>query len=146
VAEPMTSEQVPAGLPPELSTARMRFWVCLNREHRFVDWVDGVATCPDCGLTSEMTGRFAATAKQVGREEVLRELGIHPEQTAERLKQPARPDSREEILARLIPDVAPTVLREAADAYEDDRDALLGSVWGWLNARADRIEQGSDHA
>ena len=43
-----------------LEGARMQFWTCLNPDHRTVTWVGDVASCDTCGLTSAMTGEFAA--------------------------------------------------------------------------------------
>ena len=43
-----------------LEGARMQFWTCLNPAHRTVTWSADVASCDTCGLTSAMTGEFAA--------------------------------------------------------------------------------------
>ena len=52
-----------ADLPEEVLNAPVRFWMCLNREHKNVTWESDVATCPDCGLTSEMTNRYATVLR-----------------------------------------------------------------------------------
>lgn len=48
-----------AGLPP----IAVRFWKCLNPDHGTVRWDGDVAVCTDCGLTSEMTRRYAKGVK-----------------------------------------------------------------------------------
>ena len=50
--------------------ARVRFWRCLNRDHRVVDWSGDVATCRDCGLTSEMTKQLIVLTRQVALEQI----------------------------------------------------------------------------
>jgi hypothetical protein len=126
MAEPMTPEHVPADLVETAYEA----WGIWGTGHMRRDLPHVLAA-------------VMPAIRQAAREEMVREFGIHPEQTAERLKQPARPDSREEIIARLIPDVAPTVLREAADAY--DAHLMAGGDPNipcmWLRNRANRIEQ-----
>lgn len=56
--------------PAALLNARVRFWMCINRAHKNVVWDGDVAKCPDCGVTSEMTTRYAARV----REQVAREI------------------------------------------------------------------------
>ena len=53
---------VPA-LPAEILNARVRFWMCINRDHKSVVWDDDVAQCPDCGVTSTMTARYAKVVR-----------------------------------------------------------------------------------
>jgi hypothetical protein len=40
----------------------IQVWACLNPAHQEVTWTGDVARCDTCGLTSEMTGEFAAAA------------------------------------------------------------------------------------
>lgn len=54
--------------PPELLSARVQFWTCLNKAHRTVTWNGDVATCGTCGLTSEMTRRYANDVARYVRE------------------------------------------------------------------------------
>lgn len=60
---------IPA-LPAELLNARVRFWMCINREHKSVVWDDDVARCPDCGVTSKMTTRYRETIRTFERERI----------------------------------------------------------------------------
>lgn len=129
MAEPMTPEQVPADLVETAYEA----WGIWGTGHMRRDLPHVLAA-------------VMPAIRQAAREEMLREFGIHPEQTAERLKQPARPDSRKEIIARLLLDVAPTALREAAA----DAEAKPGSYWphfaGWLRTRAEQIATAASDA
>lgn len=52
----------------ELLKAHIQFWACLNKEHRTVTWNGDVATCDTCGLTSEMTRRYANDVARYVRE------------------------------------------------------------------------------
>ncbi|GAA4209560.1 hypothetical protein GCM10022252_76260 [Streptosporangium oxazolinicum] len=44
-------------LPEELAEAPVQFWTCLNRDHKTVTWQGDIASCGECGLTSDMTRR-----------------------------------------------------------------------------------------
>ena len=48
-----------------LGDAEVQFWICLNPAHKNVEWSGDVATCPDCGLTSDMTREFAEVCREV---------------------------------------------------------------------------------
>lgn len=61
-------------LPDELLNARVRFWMCINRDHKSVTWEGDVATCPDCGITSDMTRAYAQRVRARCREEIEREV------------------------------------------------------------------------
>lgn len=56
--------------PDALLNTRVRFWMCINRDHQSVTWDGDVATCPDCGVTSEMTKAYGRRV----REQVAKEL------------------------------------------------------------------------
>jgi hypothetical protein len=47
------------------------FWTCLNEEHKRVTWTGDVAACDTCGLTSEMTARFARGVQAYERERIV---------------------------------------------------------------------------
>lgn len=66
--------ETPAEFPAELLNAPVRFWICINREHKNVTWDGDVATCPDCGLTSEMTKRYAALVRVMVADKIERAL------------------------------------------------------------------------
>lgn len=61
-------------LAEALGNPRARFWTCLNPAHRFVEWAGETATCRDCGLTSEMTGRYKKALHKHVVEPALREV------------------------------------------------------------------------
>lgn len=68
-----TSGATPADvdeLEEAFSQARVRFWRCLNRQHRIVDWAGAVATCRTCGLTSEMTKGLIKLTRLVALEQI----------------------------------------------------------------------------
>ena len=76
----------PGELPEELLNAPVRFWMCINREHKTVTWDGNVARCPDCGVTSEMTKRYAAVLRIMLAEKIEaaeRELAETDPATAE---------------------------------------------------------------
>lgn len=50
-------------LPAEIANAPVRFWMCINPDHRSVVWDGDVATCLDCGVTSDMTARYAKVVR-----------------------------------------------------------------------------------
>lgn len=56
-----------------LEGAPIQLWTCLNPAHRTVTWTGDVACCDTCGLTSEMTGEFAAGMFAANRD-VLRHM------------------------------------------------------------------------
>jgi hypothetical protein len=58
-----------------LAGTRILFWTCLNKDHKHVTWTGDVATCDTCGLTSEMTARFAREVQEYERERIYTELG-----------------------------------------------------------------------
>lgn len=96
-----------------------------NCEHHYASHLGSievpVRTCTLCGAVDfgDLAEQVAAIRAMV-RDDILRKMGIHPDQIAERLAQPAKPDSLEEIQARrdaaLIRGDA--ALRDFA-AYED---------------------------
>jgi hypothetical protein len=49
---------------------KIMFWTCLNDDHKHVTWTEDVATCDTCGLTSEMTARFARGVQKYERERI----------------------------------------------------------------------------
>jgi hypothetical protein len=50
---------------------RVRFWMCINRDHKRVVWHDDVAHCPDCGVTSAMTSRYAESVRKYHRDDAV---------------------------------------------------------------------------
>jgi len=98
--------------------------------------------CQDCRLAYDRAHyavhAAAVAIREAVRADVFREMGIHPDQVAERgagrVDDPTtRPDDRGELLAR----VHAPVLREAA--VEAAREGHH-FVAGWLNGRARYIE------
>jgi hypothetical protein len=73
-----------AEMPEEILNASVRFWMCLNREHKNVTWTDGVGVCPDCGLTSAMTDRYASVLRVMLAEKIERSVCSPGEQCADR--------------------------------------------------------------
>ena len=64
-----------------LAGAKIMSWTCLNKDHKHVTWTGDVATCDTCGLTSEMTARFARAVQAYERERAGGETGpATPEQ------------------------------------------------------------------
>jgi hypothetical protein len=65
----------------------VRFWRCLQPDHREVDWTNGVGQCATCGLTSEMTrdfqARFTPVIENRVRRDTLRQTIADLEQWAE---------------------------------------------------------------
>jgi len=57
-----------------LADAKIMFWTCLNEDHKYVTWTGDVATCDTCGLTSEMTARFARDVQRWERERIASEI------------------------------------------------------------------------
>ncbi|GAA3172697.1 hypothetical protein [Nonomuraea roseoviolacea] len=57
-----------------LGRAPIQFWTCPNPAHLDVTWTGDVATCDTCQLTSEMTGRKYAIARQIERERIAKLL------------------------------------------------------------------------
>ena len=57
-----------------LADAKIMFWTCLNKDHKHVTWTGDVATCDTCGLTSEMTARFARGVQKWERERIAGEI------------------------------------------------------------------------
>jgi hypothetical protein len=55
----------------EILNAPVRFWMCINREHKSVAWDGDVATCPDCGVTNQMTTRYADRIRRVERSRIV---------------------------------------------------------------------------
>lgn len=76
IPPPVTDSDVVAEkeFPGELLNARVQFWMCINPEHEFVTWDGDVATCPDCGITSEMTKKYAARVERQVREQAAMEI------------------------------------------------------------------------
>jgi hypothetical protein len=135
MAEPMTPEQVPADLV-ELGVEASDDYT-----DRAEQWTSG-------DHVRAILAAVLPAYREMVNDEWRRKLGMHPDQIRERLAAPARPDSREEILARLLPDVAPIVLREAADAY--DAHLMAGGDPNipcmWLRNRANQIEAAASDA
>lgn len=59
-------------LPAEILNAPVRFWMCINRDHKSVVWEDDIARCPDCGVTNAMTTRYRATVERFERERIAK--------------------------------------------------------------------------
>lgn len=62
----------PEELAEAVGSIPILFWICLNPGHGLVTWADGVATCRDCGLTSEMTEVWAGEIREHERAEVAK--------------------------------------------------------------------------
>ncbi len=60
--------------PGALLNAPVQFWMCINPAHGSVTWEGDVATCPDCGVTSEMTKAYAKRVREQFAEELVQEL------------------------------------------------------------------------
>lgn len=58
----MSSDQHVSGgmlMSQDQPDARVKFWICPDRSHRFVEWDGAIATCKHCGATNEALNSHA---------------------------------------------------------------------------------------
>ena len=107
-----------------LGNVRIQFWICLNDSHRTVTWTGNVASCDTCGLTSEMTARFATDVRDYERERI----GTLLKRAADGRREYAGPDDGSE---------ARPLLLTSAEGYEaalqliKDPKRLLDVIPAW---------------
>lgn len=71
-----------------LGEMRVRVWTCINPEHRRCTWTGDVATCDECGLTSEHTRHWMALLSATVLRRVARDLASdYPDAAASLRKQ-----------------------------------------------------------
>lgn len=78
-------ESRPCDLGParRLLAAPVLFWTCLNPDHRDVTWTGDTATCPDCGLTSQMTSHYDQRVRANERAKAADDLEAHAKKLME---------------------------------------------------------------
>lgn len=120
-------------LLPEVLNARVSFWTCINPDHQAVEWSGDVATCMVCGLTSEITKRFAQDVRDHHEKHVRKTIADSLRRAAAgRLEYASRGPQDDEVYTLLTRSAA--YYESTADIVEDPRNVMdVIPSWRWTD-------------